>query len=283
VGFRNIHACLVHESPPCVADLLANLRHLDPGSEVLLFDGSDGGDLTGGRPPGYDGVIQRAPPRSVPGRLHHWAFACMRRALAGGRFDTLTIVDSDQLALRAGYGAALAGYLGRRTGPGVLGVLANVAPPAAGRRRTRARATAAAWREGPQWEPFLRRFPRAAERFVCWTFWPAAVFSAQACQALVELWDADAVLREIVERSQIWPLEEIVLPTLVALLGMAIERTPFRCDFLLHRFDYRPEEADRALATPDAYWIHPVPRRPDDPLRRRIRDRHGAYRADGIR
>src|SRR5207248_7536321 len=34
---------------------------------------------------------------------------------------------------------------------------------------------------------------------------------------------------------------------------------------------------DAALARPDAYWVHPVPRRYDDPVRRQIRERHGGY------
>ena len=40
--FGNVHAVLVHESPECVSDLVANLRHLDPASTVLLYDGTGG-------------------------------------------------------------------------------------------------------------------------------------------------------------------------------------------------------------------------------------------------
>jgi hypothetical protein len=49
----NVFACLVHEAPDCVVDLVANLQHLDPESTVLLYDGSGGAllgelsDLTG--------------------------------------------------------------------------------------------------------------------------------------------------------------------------------------------------------------------------------------------
>ena len=38
-AIRNIFACLVHESPDCVIDLVRNLRALDPGSLILLYNG----------------------------------------------------------------------------------------------------------------------------------------------------------------------------------------------------------------------------------------------------
>ncbi|MCP3064466.1 hypothetical protein LXT21_37405 [Myxococcus sp. K38C18041901] len=41
---RNIFACLVHERPDCVLDLVRNLHHLDPDSLILLYNG--------GNPPG---------------------------------------------------------------------------------------------------------------------------------------------------------------------------------------------------------------------------------------
>jgi hypothetical protein len=36
---RNIFACLVHERQDCVVDLVRNLRALDPGSLILLYNG----------------------------------------------------------------------------------------------------------------------------------------------------------------------------------------------------------------------------------------------------
>ena len=38
-SIRNVFACLVHENPECVVDLVQNLRYLDPSSTVLLYDG----------------------------------------------------------------------------------------------------------------------------------------------------------------------------------------------------------------------------------------------------
>jgi hypothetical protein len=41
----NIYACLVHEKPECVVDLVRNLRAADSASTILLYDGSARGDL----------------------------------------------------------------------------------------------------------------------------------------------------------------------------------------------------------------------------------------------
>ena len=92
----NVFACLVHEAPDCVADLVANLQYLDPASTVLVYDGSGGAlledlsDLEG--PP----VIVHPHPRAmVWGKLHDFALDCMRFALQHMDFGALTIVDSD--------------------------------------------------------------------------------------------------------------------------------------------------------------------------------------------
>ena len=100
----NIHACLVHEKPECVADLVANLRFLDPESLVLLYDGSPGRQVLQARAgSGVDGVIVHPDPRPMRwGRLHDFAFDALRLAMTVPEVTTLTVVDSDQLASRPG-------------------------------------------------------------------------------------------------------------------------------------------------------------------------------------
>ena len=95
---RNIFACLVHESQECVADLIRNLRFLDPSSTILLYNG--------GRWPQLldfelvrreENVVCHPSPQPMNwGRLHDFALDCMRFALENLPFDTLTIVDSDR-------------------------------------------------------------------------------------------------------------------------------------------------------------------------------------------
>ena len=110
-GFRNVYACLVHESQECVIDLVRNLRHLDPESTVLLYNGGKDEALLDHNFPFADyGAVVHPKPRPMEwGRLHDFALDCMEFALERIPFDALTIVDSDQLAARPGYSE----YLGR--------------------------------------------------------------------------------------------------------------------------------------------------------------------------
>jgi predicted O-methyltransferase YrrM len=265
---RNVFACLVHERPECVVDLVRNLRRLDPDSLVLLYNGGqDLRLLDAGFPFGRHGAVVHPTPRAlVWGMLHDFALDCMRFALEALPFDTLTIVDSDQLATRPGYAAYLARALAERTGVGVLG-----SAPGVHRRPTRLGPVEAALDELPLWRPFLRRFPCGEEQFVHWTFWPSTVFTADAARELTKLFATDAELADIMRRSHIWATEEVILPTLAALLGFRVEANPCSYDYVRFRVAYEPYEVDAALARPDVFWMHPVPRRYDDPIRARIR------------
>src|SRR4051812_11837008 len=97
---NNVYACLVHENSDAVRDLVRNLTYLDPESTVLLYNG--------GRDPGLLKAIEAAAdgsrlllhpdPRPLQwGTLHPFALDCMRFALSATDFETMTIVDSDQL------------------------------------------------------------------------------------------------------------------------------------------------------------------------------------------
>ncbi len=47
------------------------------------------------------------------GQLHGFALDCLRYLKTTGPFDTMTVVDSDQLALKSGYSSFLAQRLNR--------------------------------------------------------------------------------------------------------------------------------------------------------------------------
>src|SRR6516225_11363093 len=99
---RNVFACLVHENRECVIDLVRNLHFLDPASLILLYNGGRDSRLLNDSFPfqRYGAVIHPAPRPAVWGKLHQFALDCMEWALENHSFDTLTIVDSDQLATR---------------------------------------------------------------------------------------------------------------------------------------------------------------------------------------
>jgi hypothetical protein len=268
----NVFACLVHERPECVLDLVRNLRCLDPQSAILLYNGGANPDLLADFACDRYGAI--CVPGAAPvkwGSLHHFALCSMRFALAELPFHTLTIVDSDQLALRPGYSAYLSSYLASRNRVGML-----VNSPGRQTVRTEAGPARAALRELDLWRPFLKRFPSGESQFPHWSFWPATVFTAEAARDLAALF-TDPQLQQVLSRSRIWASEEVLFPTLAALLGYEIVQHPCNYDYVRYKAQFTVAQLEGAWKDPRAYWMHSVPRRYDDPLRRRIRQKWNQY------
>ena len=198
-------------------------------------------------------LVHSDPRKMLWGKLHDFAVDCMRFALQGKDFGTLTIVDSDQLGIRPVYSAYLNSFLADHPNAGCLVSAAGVQP-----RTTRIGPPQAAWREFELWRPFLQRFPDGESKFPHWTFWPATVFTRAAAEDLVTLWD-DEQLQDILAKSEIWASEEVILPTLVALLGYQMLRNPCSYDLVQYRVRYTTAQVHAAMNQPSAYWVHPVP------------------------
>jgi hypothetical protein len=276
-ALRNIFACLVHENEECVIDLVRNLHALDPSSVILLYDGGHRANLLDHRFPfeRYGAVVHPAPHPAAWGTLHHFALDSMHYALDSFAFDTITIVDSDQLATRAGYSDYLGRYLLQFANrPGMLGNSPAVQPS-----YTRLGPALTAFQEIELWRPFLRRFAGGEQKFVHWSFWPSTVFTSDAARDLTELFRTSGDLQSIMQHTRIWASEEVILPTLVALLGYGIAANPCSYDFVKYRTPYSLAEVEAALAREDVFWIHPVPRRYDDKLRQLIREQLNHYEA----
>ena len=92
------------------------------------------------------------------------------------------------------------------------------------------------------------------------------------------LWD-DEQLQGILAKSAIWASEEVVLPTLVALLGHEVLANPCSYDLVQYRVRYTVAQLDAAMHRPSVFWIHPVPRSYGDPLRSQVRTHFGGYAA----
>jgi glycosyltransferase involved in cell wall biosynthesis len=271
---RNLFACLVHESPDCILDLVRNLRHLDPTSVVLVYNGSANPQLLDRIPLARYGAVAHPSPQPMAwGKLHGFAIDCMRFGRREFDFDTLTVVDSDQLALRPGYSAHLAGWLQTRPRAGMLG---NA--PARQLPSSRVAPVVTAFEEMDLWRPLLRRFKDGEDKFVHWSFWPSTVFTAAAADDLVRFFDHDRELADIMSRSRIWATEEVILPTLTALLGHEIAANPCSYDVVKYRVPYSAAQIRQSFDRADLYWAHPIPRRFNDVLRREIRGRYGGYR-----
>jgi uncharacterized protein YbcV (DUF1398 family) len=273
--FGNVHAVLVHESPECVSDLVANLRHFDPASTVLLYDGT-GGQLelaSADAPPDRAVLVHPAPRRMAWGRLHDFAVDVLRFVLTSTDADTVTIVDSDQLAVRSGYSSYLGAFLGTNPGTGMLA--SNDRPQA---RTTRIGPAQVAWSELELWRPLLERFPDRRHLFPWWTFWPSTVFTRAGARAIVDLYD-DPEVQHVLAATRMWATEEVVLPTLVALAGLDVRKNPCSHDYVQFRRSYTIADVDAAIRRADVFWLHPVLRRYHDPVRARVRARHDHYAA----
>ncbi len=263
----------MHERPDCVIDLVRNLRRLDPISPILLYDGSPRGDLLDPALPWARwGVEPVAHPRPMLwGALHDFALDCIAH-LKGRDYETMTIVDSDQLALRDGYAAFLARRLGDRSGLGLLSSDPSLQGPT-----TRVGPARAIQAERALWRPFLRRFPDGEDRFAHWSFWPSTVIFREAGEAMGDLFE-DPELKAILAASKLWATEEVLFPTLAALLGFRVAANPCRQTWVQYRKPYGGREVNAALTTSDAFWLHPAPRQLENPVRKAVRDHHHGYR-----
>jgi hypothetical protein len=269
---RHVVACLVHRAPDCVLDLVDNLAFLDPDATVLLYDGGTS-DVCHGLPlDEYQRVVVHPTPRAMAwGRLHDFAVDCMRYALDELDAASLTMLDSDQLAVRAGYSRHLSAFLDAHPRAGCL-----VSAPGVQPRSTLIGPAQAAWSEFPLWQPFLRRFPGGEARFPHWTFWPATVFTRAAAEDVVAMWQDDQ-FQDILGCSSLWASEEVLLPSLAALAGHEVVQNCSSYDFVQYRKPLSPAEIEAALERPDVFWVHPVPREYDDPIRATVRARFGGY------
>jgi predicted O-methyltransferase YrrM len=277
-AFRNVYLCLVHEKQECVVDLVHNLRVHDPASAILLYDGSSTAGLLTGFPfDRFDVTLVPDPRPTRWGRLHDFVLDSMAFAVEHCPFDALTIVDSDQLAIRRDYSRYLSGFLRSSDGVGMF-----VTDPVVQTRETTVGPVRAAWQEFSLWEPLLRYFGKDDRDFANWTFWPATVFTSHAAKALLDLVRSNGLAREVLERTGIWATEEVIFPTLVSLLGFELRTNPTNTAYVQYGATFSPDDVLAAIDTPDAFWMHPVPREYGNPVRCSIRrlSQRGATYAD---
>jgi hypothetical protein len=283
-SIRNVYACLVHESQECVVDLVRNLRGLDPQSAILLYNG--GSDEALLHPEScFEKLGARVHPDPRPvnaSSIIEFALDCMRFARDNLSFDTLTMVDSDQLGVHSGWSEQLGRHLAQQNeAPGRVGLLGHgIAgrPPERQPPHTRVTPAIGAWQELALWRPLLRRFADGESKFPGWIAWPGAVFTAAAASELSTWFEEDAELRQIVQASRVWAKEQVVFPTLTALLGFRVVPTPGTSDYIKYQVNYDQAETEAALADDSAYWMHPVARRYDDQTRKFIRSHFDQYR-----
>ncbi len=271
---NNLFACLVHERPECVADLVRNLRHLDPDSAVLLYDGGlRRGPLDALQSDRYGVLVHPAPRPMRVGQLHGFALDCFEFAETVDAFDTVTIVDSDQLLQREGYSGFLDSRLEADAGVGLWSSSPRRQRPGA----TDSSTVDAALREHHLWRRLHARFGQPRLDSIHWTFWPGTIFAREARRALLELVRRDGEIRDILDQTTMWASEEVLLPTLVALLGFGIGRNPTDLSLVRWRPSIESAELPGAASASEAFWLHPVPRELNHRTRVAIRSRFDDY------
>lgn len=278
VLIKNVYACLVHEKKACVTDLVQNIHYHDPASIILLYNGGiDKGLLADYSDLEKYGVICYPKPVSQKwGYLYLFAVQCMEFALANLNFDTITFVDSDQLCLRSGYVEFIDKYLRCRENVGMLSSM----PEKVENDNLLVHPATQAFREFNLWKPFLKNFDKGESKFVHWTFWPSSVFTHSAVNDLVQLTKTNDQLKRILQQTKIWASEEIILPTLTRLLGYEIALNPCSFNFVKYKKEFTNSEVREALDQTEVYWIHPVKREYDHPLRNYIRQHFNQYNND---
>src|SRR5690606_6009616 len=127
------------------------------------------------------------------------------------------------------------------------------------------------------WKPLLQSFPQGEQKFVHWTFWPSTVIFKDVMHDLLKLFDENIQLKAIMQQTRIWATEEIILPTLISLLGFEIVQNTCSDSYVQYRKDYTDEDAAAAMNITDAYWIHPVKRDCNDSARKFIREEFHYY------
>lgn len=272
---KNVFACLVHEKPDCVLDLVQNLRYFNPDATILLYNGGQDSQLLSDPKLTkiYKAIVHPSPQPQPYGYLHGFAFDCMAYALEHLHFDTLTIVDSDQLAVRSGYEAYLTQYLKQYPKAGLL----SVSPEQITASDHTNFVATQAFKEHELWKPLLDTFPDGHNKFVHWTFWPATVFTRAAANDLIAMHQKNELVQQVIAKSRIWASEEVFFPTLIRLLGYEVVKHPCNYDYIKFRNPLTINQLDAVISDEKAFWLHPVPRELNDPIRQGVRVRSGQY------
>lgn len=257
---KNVFICLVHENLDCILNLIRNLRYSDPKSKILLYNGGSDNLLLSNFPFDKYGVIVHPYPKKLQwGWLHDFAIDCMEYAIDNMEFDTITVVDSDQLLCKKNYTDFISETFYAYPDLGMFGQVAHRLP-----ENTEIHPAITAYQEKDLWQPLLDELPNGKEAFLHWTFWPSTVFTYNASKDLVNLFRTNHLLHETLKKTKIWASEEILLPTLTIALGYKIVKNPCSYDFVKYKTEYTTYDIQKAIDTNTCYWLHPILRSSKD-------------------
>ncbi len=245
---------LAHDDRASLDELIANVRMFCPDSRIMVYNSGTDASLT----TNLDAEIFSDPRRYGYARIAGFFLDVFERlANTQDEFDAVVNLETDLLFIRRGFERFVENKLQRAD---------YLAPNLVRKRRLDAY-----WRPMRSLRPeFETWFEFLGFRYLHGTFSPAQVFSRSYVHTLVEH-PAYAELRRLVAANQSFTLQEVLYPTLCDFLGLRLGGYP-KSHSTANR--YRPYQAvtgvRRALSIPNAHFVHPVRRQPNDPARRHI-------------
>lgn len=271
---KNVYTVLVHNAWACIIDLLKNLRSCDTESRILLYNGSQDPNLLQGLPLEAYGVeVCPQPKPQAWGKLHHYTLDCLRYLLAGKDFDCLTIVDSDQLAIQDNFVPYLSAYIGQHGT--VSGMIASSVEPRKLKNHHLIGQNSLVQQEFDLWHPFLKQYQLEPSGNFYNCFWPGTIFFRDLCEGLVNTYDKDSNFKLLWHNTQLFCTEENFLITAAHALGFPLHKSPLNYDYIKWRQQFTIQELRQVILKPDAFWVHPIPREVNHPLRRLIAEHRG--------
>ncbi len=261
---KNVFAVLAHDNSDCLIDLINNIQKFDPKSEILVYDSSKSKFLEENIKSSVNDVhfVKNCQPLQW-GDLLEFPISCIE-TLGSRPYDTITFFDSDQLLIRSGYTEFLTNRL-----PDGFGILSS--NPYLQGVDSNMMSVRDLHREWTLWESYMKGFSRYAKAFVRSTFWPGTVISRDAAQKVAREIRSPIVM-DILKSSKAWATEECILPTISYLMGYDEYINPCNRDWCTFRNTWTENDLSEARNNLSAFYMHPVPRVIDNPLRVAIRN-----------
>jgi hypothetical protein len=245
---------LAHDKPEILREMVTNIHHFCPNFDILLYNSGDdpsfGEDLD---------VIKIQPSRRLYyARIIHFFFDTFEWLASNNvNYDYVTNIDSDVLFIRSGFEFFL------------YSIMENTDYMA--QKFVRHTPYKSTWRPFHSLKPELQDWYQLfGFRYTNQAFNPGQTFSANYINKLLNFHKYGEIIK-LVEKNQSYTLHEVLFPTLVDVLNLSAKAYPSELDPINR---WRPYQAvsgvTRALLTPNAYFIHPVPMDNDNKARRLI-------------
>jgi hypothetical protein len=246
---------VAHEDPDSLSELIGNVRCFCPKAELYLYNSGDDPSLGAG----LDIGMVPSPRRLYYAKVTPFFFDMFEWLISENiRFDYAVNLETDMLFIRKGFEPFIADVM----------MDCDYMAPRFARytsKRSRWRPIRSLRPELPQWYKVFG-FDYTHEGFS-----PGQVFSRVYIEKLLNH-PGYPEIRRLLKENRSYTLQEVLFPTLIDLLEVNGQSYPAGMEPIIR---YRPYQAvsgvKRALALPNAFFVHPIRRELDDPARVFIR------------